>query len=375
MKFRINLSYNPIDGNKIAKTLEAYHSRHHSEIVRDFENQIKDLTGSKYVVALNTGTAAIHLALRALGVTKGDYVLVSTFTYVASVNPILYQEAIPFFVDSERETWNMDPELLEKAIERLIAEKKKPKAIILVHTYGMPAKLDEILSIANHHNIPVIEDAAEAIGSYYKGKHVGSFGAIGTLSFNTNKIVTTFGGGAILTESEEHYKKILFWAAQSREDKPYYEHLEVGFNYQMSPINAAVGLTEWTDLSEKLKERAVIFEKYRHALKEIPGVHFQEQGDDKRCNYWFSTLLIDQKRTPNQVEAKDVMQKLAEKGIEARLMWHPMHRQPVFQEYESILNGVSDQLFKEGLCLPSDHYAFLHQQEVILSIQNCIIKK
>ncbi len=369
MKFRFNLSYNPIDGNKIATTLDAYRNRHHSEIVGDFENEIKALTGSKYVVALNTGTAAIHLALRAIGVTKGDYVLVSTFTYVASVNPILYEGAIPFFVDSERETWNMDPELLAQAIELLIAKKKKPKAIMLVHTYGIPAKLDEILSIAGHYAIPVIEDAAEAIGSRYKKKHLGSFGAIGTLSFNTNKILTTFGGGAILTENEEHYRKILFWASQSREDKPYYEHQEIGFNYQMSPINAAVGLTEFASLFEKLNERKLIFEKYRDALKEIPGLQFQEQDDERQSNFWFSTILIDKQRTPNRVGARDVLEKLAAQGIEARRMWNPMHRQPVFQTFETMLSGVSDQLFENGLCLPSDHEAFLHQHAIIDEIK------
>jgi dTDP-4-amino-4,6-dideoxygalactose transaminase len=370
MKFKINLSYNPIDGNKIARTLERYRDRHHSDIVRDFENQIKALTGSQYVVALNTGTAALHLALRALGVSNGDYVLVSTFTYVASVNPILYQGAIPFFVDSEMDTWNMDPNLLKKAIEQLVSEKKKPKAIVVVHAYGMPAKMDEIVAVANHYSIPILEDAAEAIGSYYKGKHAGVFGSIGTLSFNTNKIITTFGGGAILTDDLEHYKKILFWASQSREDKPYYEHLELGFNYRMSPINAAVGLSEWTDLPIKLKARKNVFEYYKAALKNVDGFAFQKQDDFFHSNYWFSTLLIHTRSTLNQLTNATVMQKLADAGMEARLMWNPMHRQPLFLKYDSIVNGVADHLFQSGLCLPSDSTALRHQAEIVEVIKN-----
>ncbi len=365
MKFKINLSYNPIDGNKIASTLEAYRDRHHSEIIRDFENQIKQLTGSKYVVALNTGTAAIHLALRALGVSTGDYVLVSTFTYVASVNPILYQGAIPFFVDSEMDTWNMDPDLLKKAIEQLISRNKKPKAIVVVHAYGMPAKMDEIIAIANHHAIPIVEDAAEAIGSYYKGKHVGVFGAMGTLSFNTNKIVTTFGGGAILTDNQDYYQKILFWATQSRADKPYYEHEELGFNYRMSPINAAVGLGEWIDIKLKLEERKKVFEYYNASLKNVEGFAFQKHNVAFQSNYWFSTVLIDSNDTANPRTNTGLMQKLAKNGMEARLMWNPMHRQPLFLPYESLLNGVSDYLFKSGLCLPSDHDTLLHQEEIV----------
>lgn len=365
MKFKINLSYNPIDGNKIARTLDDYRDRHHSEIIRDFENQIKVLTGSKYVVALNTGTAAIHLALRALGVSNGDYVLVSTFTYVASVNPILYQGAIPFFVDSEMDTWNMDPDLLQKAIEQLISRNKKPKAIVVVHAYGMPAKMDEIMAIGNQYSIPIVEDAAEAIGSYYKGKHVGVFGSIGTLSFNTNKIVTTFGGGAILTDNLDHYQKILFWATQSREDKPYYEHQELGFNYRMSPINAAVGLSEWIDIKLKLEERKKVFEYYKASLKYVEGFTFHKQDVAFQSNHWFSTVLIDPKNSVIQLTNTELMQKLAKHGMEARLMWNPMHRQPLFLQYESILNGVSDHLFKSGLCLPSDHDTFLQQEEIV----------
>ena len=369
MKFRISLSYNPINVNKITETLQGYSDRHHNDIIDDFENQIKKFTGSKYVVALNTGTAAIHLALKALAVTNGDYVLVSTFTYVASVNPILYLGAIPFFIDSEKETWNMDPGLLRDAIEKLIRANKKPKAIILVHAYGMPAKIEEIVAISHHYGIPIIEDAAEAIGSYYKGKHVGVFGEIGTLSFNTNKILTTFGGGAILTDNYEHYQKFLFWSTQSREEKLYYEHQEVGFNYRMGPINAAVGLAEWEDMSDRLKERITIFENYYAALKNLSNFEFQKKHDDLQSNYWFSTVLIDESKSPCQRGNREVMQKLMDQGIEARLMWNPMHRQPIFHHFESMLNGVSDDLFKSGLCLPSSHEALLHQAEIIFALK------
>ena len=369
MKFKINLSYNPIDGNKIAKTLESYTDRHHNDIITDFEDQIKTFTGSKYVVALNTGTAALHLALKALGVNQGDYVLVSTFTYVASVNPILYLGAIPYFIDSEMETWNMDPALLEEAINKLSSRSIRPKAIILVHAYGIPAQIDEIRSIANRYEIPILEDSAEAIGSYYKQKHVGCFGEIGTLSFNTNKLVTTYGGGAILTENLEHYQKIQFWATQSREVKPYYEHHEVGFNYRMSPIIAAVGLSEWADIPVKLMERKAILEAYQSALQNRSGFTFPKGNDDSQPNNWFSTILINQNNTKGNLGNHEVMQKLAEQGIEARLMWNPMHKQPVFQQYESIVNGVSEQLFALGLCLPSDHRALIEQDIIIKTLQ------
>ena len=254
-RFRIPLSYSSIDSAELSRVLQRFEGEPHEAIINEFENRIGELTSSPYVVALNSGTAAIHMALKALGVTEGDKVPVSTFTYVGSVNPILYLSANPIFIDNEETTWNLDPDLLEKCLKDFSAKGKLPKAMIVVHGYGMPAKMDEISMISKNFGVPIVEDAAEALGGNYHGQALGSISDVGILSFNNNKSLTTFGGGALLTKSRTIYERVKFWATQARESLPFYEHKEVGYNYRMSPLNAACGLAHSGEVSSMVSNR------------------------------------------------------------------------------------------------------------------------
>ena len=347
MPANIPLSNTPIDSVAIKKILDQYEGISHETIIADFEIKLCEFTKATYVIALSSGTAAIHLALKAVGVGSNDEVIVSTFTYVATINPILYLGARPIFVDVERQSWNMDPELLEIAIKDRINNGLKPKAILVVHTYGMPARMEEIMSISKKYEIPVVEDAAEALGSGIGGKSVGTFGKIGIVSFNNNKILTTYGGGAILTEDAGVAEKILFWAGQSRESKMYYEHKELGYNYRMGPINAAVGLSKIDRLESEISQRRGCFEVYNKALG-IPGFHFQIEIPGHFSNRWLSTVCL---RNKSELEAISKM--LFDQGIETRRVWKPMHQQPVFKDSPFYGSAVSEELFSTGLCLPS----------------------
>jgi len=342
----IPLSYTPIPTEQLLFVLNSYSSRNHNDLVTDFEKRICDVTGAKYAIALNSGTAAIHLGLKALEVQMDDIVLVSTFTYVASVNPIRYLGAIPFFVDSCSGDWNMDPVLLEEAIGQCIRSGKKPKVILVVHTYGMPARMSEIKRIANHYQIPVLEDAAEAMGSAYEGQAVGTLTEIGIFSFNNNKLFTTYGGGALVTNNQEVAAKVNLWAGQSRDNLPFYEHREIGFNYKMSPLNAAAGLAQIESLSDKIAERREIFKTYQKYLDK--KVEWQVETSNVFSNRWITAVNL-----PIGVKVNEVQNTLAAKGIETRPVWKPMHLQPVFREFQSCINGSSEKLFESGTCLPS----------------------
>lgn len=359
MKYRIPHYYNPIDIEKLTGVLRKYEGVHHQQIIADFEEAIQKITGAKYVVALNSGTAAIHLGLKLLGVTFGDEVLVPTFTYVASVNPILYLGAKPIFIDSEPGTWNMDPQLLEEAIKERMKNGKTPKAIIVVHIYGMPALMDKILAVAKKYNILVLEDAAEAIGSTYQNKHVGTLGEMGVLSFNNNKVVTTFGGGVLLTNDFEKAGKARFLANHSRADKPEYHHEEMGYNYRMGPLNAAMGLVQIKDLHDKVNRQRQIFNLYKAGLEEL-GVDFQNESDGANSNRWISTGILKN----NLIHRS--FQHLENEGIECRNVWMPMHMQPVFKGCEAYLIGTSESLFKKGFCLPSGPGIMGKNQDLIL---------
>lgn len=349
MNYRIPLSYTPIDEEAIGTVLRQYTKTSHAELIADFEGEISRITGARYVVAVNSGTAAIHLALKALNVGAGHKVATSAFTYVASVNPVLYQGAEPVLIDSEADTWNIDPDLLEKCLRD---EAGKIKAIVVVHGYGVPAKMDEILSVARKYDVPVIEDAAEALGSTYRGIHLGALSDIGILSFNNNKIITTYGGGAVLTNDEATYKRIVYWASQSRVNKPYYEHLELGYNYRMSPLNATCGLAYISTLPSVLQQRANVRDQYRHAFTDGSFVSFPLPQPNAKPNYWLTTLLLDalEKRGKSVL---DVVADMAAKGIETRPLWNPMHRQPLYSKMKFYGSGVSDLLFRKGVCLPS----------------------
>jgi len=321
--------------------------------VNGFEKDLAAYTGVKHVAALSSGTAAIHLALIILGVEQGDEVLCSSFTFSGSVNPVLYQKAVPVFIDSEKDTWNMDPGLLEEAIKDRIARGKKPGALILVHLYGMPAKLEELLSLAEQYEIPVIEDAAEALGSSYDGRKLGSFGLMGILSFNGNKIITTSGGGALLSDNPEYVEKARFLATQARDPAPHYQHSHVGYNYRMSNVLAAIGRGQLEVIGDRLEKRREMNRFYRLLLGKIPGIEFlTEPAGRFFSNHWLTSITINPEKTDGITREK-VRQHLEKENIETRPLWKPMHLQPVFKDYPAYVNGTSEKLFRNGLCLPS----------------------
>ena len=308
----------------------------------------------KQVVALSAGTAALHLGLILLGVGERDEVICQSFTFSASANPIAYQGATPVFVDSEEDTWNMDPVLLEEAIkDRLEKTGRLPKAIIPVHLYGMPGKLDEILEVAGRYNIPVLEDSAEALGSEYKGRKCGTFGEYAALSFNGNKIITTSGGGALVCPSEERAKRALFYATQAREQAPHYQHEKIGYNYRMSNICAGIGRGQMFVLEEHVARRREIHDLYVKLLDGVKGVKVmcQPEGGEVNSNYWLTCITVDPEEAGFTRE--DVRLALDGDNIESRPLWKPMHLQPVFKEAPFYGNGTSERLFEIGLCLPS----------------------
>ena len=325
--------------------------------LRDFligNGKLKVENEGKQVVALSAGTAALHLGLILLGVGEGDEVICQSFTFSASANPIAYQGATPVFVDSEEDTWNMDPVLLEEAIkDRLEKTGRLPKAIIPVHLYGMPGKLDEILEVAGRYNIPVLEDSAEALGSEYKGRKCGTFGVYAALSFNGNKIITTSGGGALVCPSEERAKRALFYATQAREQAPHYQHEKIGYNYRMSNICAGIGRGQMFVLEEHVARRREIHDLYVKLLDGVKGVKVmcQPEGGDFNSNYWLTCITVDPEEAGFTRE--DVRLALDGDNIESRPLWKPMHLQPVFKEAPFYGNGTSERVFEIGLCLPS----------------------
>lgn len=313
--------------------------------VNEFENEVALRVGSKAAAALVSGTSAIHLALKAVGVDKDDIVFCQSLTFSATVNPIIYQNAKPVFIDSDYETWNMDPNALEAAF------KKYPnvKAVIIVHLYGLCADIDAILEICRKHNVPVIEDAAEALGSYYKGKHAGTFGEFGVFSFNGNKIITTSGGGMLISDNVDKIVKARFWANQSRENERHYQHNELGYNYRMSNIVAGIGRGQLRVLDQRVAKKRYIFELYKRELGQLEGVQFMPINEWNEPNCWLSCIALN-----NKVKPLDIIKALEEESIESRPIWKPMHLQPVFAEYDYVGGDVSEKLFEKGVCLPSD---------------------
>ncbi|WP_289752822.1 DegT/DnrJ/EryC1/StrS family aminotransferase [uncultured Duncaniella sp.] len=307
----------------------------------------------KEIAALSAGTAAIHLALVLLGAGNGDEVMCQSFTFAASANPIVYQGAQPVFVDSEPESWNMDPALLDEAIaDRVAKTGRKPKAIIAVHLYGMPARIDEICAVGEKWGIPVVEDAAEALGSVYKGHECGTFGNYGILSFNGNKMITTSGGGALICPDAAAKKRAIFYATQAREPFPYYQHEHIGFNYRLSNISAGIGRGQMTVLDEHIAHHRMLASAYQELLADIDGVTYHANPSaDSDANYWLSTIEIDPETTG--ITPDDVREHLARLNVETRPLWKPMHLQPVYADAPAYVNGVSEHLFGRGLCLPS----------------------
>ncbi len=353
MKSKIWLSSPHMGGKEFEYVKEAFDTNWIAPLgphVDGFEQDLAIQLGEGvHVGALSAGTAALHLALIILGVKAGDEVICQSITFSASANPIAYQGAIPVFVDSEKDTWNMDPELLREAIRDRFSKGKKPKAIILVHLYGMPAKMDKILSVAHEFQIPVIEDAAEALGASYKGQALGTFGDIGILSFNGNKIITTSGGGAIVSKNEEWIKTARFLATQARDAAPHYQHSNIGYNYRMSNVCAAIGRGQMTVLQERVAQRRKNNAYYREVFQDLDGIRFlAEPTPDYYSNFWLTTILAEGK-----VNREDIRLHLEKDNIESRPLWKPMHLQPVFANAPAYKNGVSEDLFDKGLCLPS----------------------
>lgn len=333
--------------------------------IDDFENSLVKYTGSKHAAVLASGTAAIHLALKIVGVGKGDSVVCQTFTFAGSANPITYLDATPIFIDSEKDTWNMDPDILENVLKELdeSPNKKLPKAIIPVHLYGMPAKMDEINSIANKYGIPVIEDAAEALGSIQNGKKAGTMGEISILSFNGNKIITTSGGGAILSNRKDYIEMAKFLATQARDQAPHYQHSQIGYNYRMGNVNAAIGLGQMEVLEDRINRKRVIHDFYLKALGDLTDLNFLTEPNGHLSNRWLTTLL-----TKSFDQRESIRIALEEENIESRPLWKPMHLQPVFKDVVYYGGKVSEDLFNRGLCLPSGTALSKNQLNRVVSI-------
>ena len=328
--------------------------------VNEFEKELAAKVGSKHAAAMTSGTGAIHLALKAAGVGEGDIVLCPTLTFSATANPIIYQNATPVFIDSDYETWNMDPKALEVAFEKY---GDKVKAVLVVHLYGLSTDMDKIMEICSKYDVTVIEDAAESLGAYYKGQHTGTFGEFGVFSFNGNKIITTSGGGMLVSDDEEKIKRVRFWSTQSRDAARHYQHSELGFNYRMSNVVAGIGRGQLKVLDQRVAKKKYIFEYYKRELGQLDGVEFMPINDWNEPNYWLSVMTLKGKVRP-----LDVMETLEKENIESRPVWKPMHMQPFFSEYDYVGGDVSEKLFENGVCLPSDTKMTDEDLERIVSI-------
>lgn len=340
--------------------------------VNAFEKELASFVGTAHASALSAGTAAIHLALRILGVGEGDRVFVPTLTFSATANPVVYEKAVPVFIDSEEDTWNMDPKALEQAFEKY----PHPKAVIVVHLYGTAAKLDEIMEICKAHKVPLIEDAAESLGSTYKGKQTGTFGKIGIYSFNGNKIITTSGGGMLVSDEEEITRKATFLATQARDPARHYQHSQIGFNYRMSNITAGIGRGQLLHLEEHKALKKAIYEQYQRAFADIKEISLNPLNQNGDANCWLTAMLIDE---ASPVTPDRVMDALEAQNIESRPIWKPMHLQPVFAAYDFFTasgeekkeegkGSVSVRIFDRGLCLPSDIKNTAQDMELIIRI-------
>ncbi|WKW45567.1 aminotransferase class I/II-fold pyridoxal phosphate-dependent enzyme [Myroides sp. JBRI-B21084] len=378
MSTKIWLSSPHMGGNEQKYVNEAFEANWVAPLgpnVDGFEKDLEHfLNADVNVAALSAGTAALHLALVQCGVVHGDEVICQSMTFSASANPIAYCGATPVFIDSEIDTWNMCPIALKEAIEERIAKSKKPKAIIVVHLYGMPAKMDEILAIANQFDIPVIEDAAEALGSTYKGKACGTFGRFGILSFNGNKIITTSGGGALVCHTQEDKDKTVFLSTQARDNAPHYQHSEIGYNYRMSNIVAGIGRGQMEVLSSRVAARRKMHDFYTALFKDMDGVQvLTEPSSDFYSNHWLSAIVVNQEITGKTRE--DLRLALLEDNIESRPLWKPMHQQPVFANAPYYGTDISEKLFNNGLCLPSGSNLTDEERErIALKIQEFFSK-
>ncbi|AHA06912.1 pyridoxal phosphate-dependent aminotransferase [Bacillus toyonensis] len=377
-KKRIYLSSPHMSGNEQKYIQNAFDTNWVAPLgpnVDGFERELASFVGVRGGTAVSSGTAAIHLALQLLGIQKGDTVFCSSFTFVASANPIVYLGAEPVFIDSEPETWNMSPSALAHALYEANKMGNLPKAIILVHLYGQSAKLDEILSLCHQYNVPIVEDAAESLGSTYKGKASGTFGKFGVYSFNGNKIITTSGGGMLVSNDVEALERARFLATQAKDPAPHYEHSEIGYNYRLSNILAGIGRGQLEVLEDRVRARRFVYKRYYEALSNMPGFYFMPELEHTRPNRWLTTLTIDEKESG--ISIGKLLRILAEENIEARPMWKPLHMQSLFKEMKyyphSKNEDVSQYLFQSGICLPSGSNMLAEdQQRVIQSILKAV---
>ena len=340
------------------------------ENVNKFEEELANYVGIKNAAALSAGTAAIHMAFKALDIKKGDIVFCSDLTFSATANPIIYQNATPVFIDSEDETWNMDPKALEKAFEKY----PNPKAVIVVHLYGTPAKIEEIKEICDKYNVPLVEDAAESLGATYNRKQTGTFGKYGVYSFNGNKIITTSGGGMLVSDDDEKIAKVRFWSTQSREKARHYEHKEIGYNYRMSNIVAGIGRGQLKVLDDRIEQKTDIYNTYKEGFKDIAEIVMQPIPENTKPNHWLSVITLKEN---SKVKPLDIMEALDKENIESRPVWKPMHMQPIFKEYDFIKvtdKPVSEDLFERGVCLPSDTKMTKEEQERVINVIKILFK-
>jgi len=373
---RIYLSAPHMSGKELHYMKDAFDSNWIAPLgpnVDAFERELAEYVGVKDAVTLSSGTAAIHLALQLIGVNKYDRVFCSSLTFVASANPILYMGAEPVFIDSEPDTWNMSPQALSRALAEAHKEGKLPKAVIVVHLYGQSARMEEIYDLCDLYQIPIIEDAAESLGSTYKGKASGSLGKYGVYSFNGNKIITTSGGGMLVSDDVDALKRARFLASQARDPAPYYQHSLVGYNYRMSNLLAGMGRAQLEVLDERVERRRAIFNQYYEALAGIPGINFMPELENTRSNRWLTTLTMDESETGRSIQ--DILEALAENNIEGRPVWKPMHMQPLFRGTRYYPHekqqSISERLFQTGICLPSgSSMTDADQQRVIDIIQD-----
>lgn len=367
MKYKIYLSPPHMSGRETKYVQEAFDSNWIAPVgpnIDAFEEELCQYTGSKYALAVSSGTAALHLALLALNARKGDIVLCQSLTFVATANPIMYTGATPVFIDSEPVSWNMCPNALEHAILHYLQMGQKPKAVIVVHLYGMPAMLDEIMYLCRKYEIPLIEDAAEALGSEYCDRKAGTFGDIGILSFNGNKIITASGGGALLSGNEKYIERARFLATQAREPVPHYEHNEVGYNYRMSNVSAGIGRGQLEVIDERVEQRRANFQFYQDSLGRIPGNSFQSGDAGMFSNRWLTALIIED----YGIDPIHIQNTLSEHGIESRPVWKPMHCQKIYETLPRFGGSVSERLFERGICLPSGSNLQDDEQDLIARI-------
>lgn len=369
---RIYLASPHMGGAEQAYVAEAFETNWVAPLgpnVNEFEKELAHKVGTSHAAALSSGTAAIHLGLKALGVSPGDVVFCSTLTFSASCNPIIYEGATPVFIDSEINSWNMSPNALRKAFEDYT-----PKAVVVVHLYGQSADMDEIKAICDEHGVPILEDAAESLGATYKGQASGTLGEIGIYSFNGNKIITTSGGGMMISNHQAHVEKARFWATQAREAARHYEHKELGYNNRMSNVLAGIGRGQLQVLETRIQQKKAIFKRYEEAFKEIEGLNMMPIREYGEPNYWLSCAILD---AECQIKPLDIILALEAENIESRPIWKPMHLQPIFKDYPYYMDdnhSVSEDVFNRGICLPSDTKMTIEEQEYVIEIIKSLFK-